>query len=403
MKTIKTLLFLLPFWAFQSLHAQVVSTKEAFPNGENTITIIFDLKQAKDNRAAGLLGKTSDVYLWSGAGTTDDGTAFEYQPSGQTNFSVPFNAGKMTSLGNDVWSIFLKPRDYFAVPATKTIKKLGLLLKSGDGKSQTEDFVLSLYDGTLNLKVTQPDTKNIFEAGQNVPLKIFFSKRIDSVYIDILGVRTLFKNLDSLISNYKIPKPYIFVNPLLISISVFSGKENINQKIYLFVKPNLNIANLPPNIKDGINYINDNSVTLSLFAPKKSFVYVIGEFNNWQIDSKYLMNIVPDSSRYWLIINNLEKGNEYAFQYLIDGKLAVGDPYCEKILDPNNDKNISADTYPNLKSYPKENTYSGIVSVLQTAQTSYNWKIKNFKRPTDKDLVIYELLVRDFCGFSQVP
>jgi hypothetical protein len=45
------------------------------------------------------------VFLWSGAGDADAGDAFKYQPAGQTNFSVPFEKGKMTSLGNDKWSI----------------------------------------------------------------------------------------------------------------------------------------------------------------------------------------------------------------------------------------------------------------------------------------------------------
>ena len=33
---------------------------------------------------------------------------------------------------------------------------------------------------------------------------------------------------------------------------------------------------------------------------------------------------------------------------------------------------------------------------LQTAQGSYNWQVTNFKRPLKTDLVVYELLVRDF-------
>jgi len=125
-------------------------------------------------------------------------------------------------------------------------------------------------------------------------------------------------------------------------------------------------------------------------------VSIIGDFNDWQIDSKYLMNQTPDGERYWLTFNNLEKGKEYAFQYLIEGKTAIGDPFCEKILDPRFDSEISASTYPNLKLYPSKNTYGGTVSVLQTGQTPYNWKVKDFKRPAKEKLVIYELLVRDF-------
>jgi hypothetical protein len=59
------------FFSFSAL-AQV-TTEEIFPNGDKEITLIFDLKLAKDSRASGLLGKTSDVFLWSGAGDADPG------------------------------------------------------------------------------------------------------------------------------------------------------------------------------------------------------------------------------------------------------------------------------------------------------------------------------------------
>ena len=50
---------------------------------------------------------------------------------------------------------------------------------------------------------------------------------------------------------------------------------------------------------------------------------------------------------------------------------------------------------PNLKPYPTGKT-SGIVSVLQTAKPAYNWQVPNFAKPDKRNLVIYELLVRDF-------
>jgi hypothetical protein len=164
---------------FQSSYSQVVTTDSYFPNGEKEITIFFDLKQAKDNRVTGLLGKTSDVFLWLGAGTADN--AFKYQPSGQTNFSVPFEMGRMSSLGNDRWSIKLKPSDYYKVPAGRTIKKLGLLLKSGDGKSQTEDFILDLYDDKLAYKIIELDIKKVFDAIETINLKIRTSKIADKI------------------------------------------------------------------------------------------------------------------------------------------------------------------------------------------------------------------------------
>jgi 1,4-alpha-glucan branching enzyme len=379
-------LFLL-FLIWQNAVSQAVTTDSYFPNGDKAFTIIFDLKQANDTRVAGLLGKTNDVYLWSGAGTADN--AFEFQPTGQTNFNVPFEMGKMISLGNDRWSIKLKPRDYFKVTASKLIKKLGLLLKSGDGKAQTEDFILNLYDDNLYYKVIEPDLNQVFEEKRLINIKIKTSLVVDKIKFDDIGFTKEFNGVDSASITTNITQ-----NPILLTI--INANQTIKEKLQFIIKPKNTILNLPPNIKDGINYINDSTVTFSFYAPQKSFVYLIGDFNNWQIDSNYLMNQTPEGDRYWLTINGLEKRKEYSFQYLIDGKIAVGDPFCEKILDPKFDINIPSATYPNLKTYPANNTYGGTASVFQTGQTNYDWKIKDFKRPAKEKLVIYELLVRDF-------
>ena len=65
------------------------------------------------------------------------------------------------------------------------------------------------------------------------------------------------------------------------------------------------------------------------------------------------------------------------------------------ILDPNNDANIGSFNYPNPIPYPANYT-NGFVTVMEPGKTAYNWINNNFTPPDNKDLVIYELLVRDF-------
>ncbi|WP_114940192.1 alpha-amylase family glycosyl hydrolase [Mucilaginibacter endophyticus] len=154
---------------------------------------------------------------------------------------------------------------------------------------------------------------------------------------------------------------------------------------------------LPAGAKDGVTFINSGkSVIFNLYAPGKKSVSVIGDFNGWDTnDTKAVMNNTPDGKRWWVQIDNIDPSTEYGYQFYIDKSLKVADPYTEKVLDPDNDSYISADTYPNLKKYPTGKT-TGNVSVFQANQPAYSWKNTSFTRPDKKNLVVYELLVRDF-------
>ncbi len=154
----------------------------------------------------------------------------------------------------------------------------------------------------------------------------------------------------------------------------------------------------PAGSTDGVTFINGGkSVIFNLYAPSKKSVTVLGDFNNWTGGSAYTMKNSVDGTRWWVQIDNLDPTKEYAYQYLIDGNLKVADPYTEKVLDPANDPGIPTTVYPNLKAYPTGLT-TGIVSTFWYGQPAYSWKTTNFTRAAPKNLVVYELLVRDFVG-----
>jgi hypothetical protein len=128
---------------------------------------------------------------------------------------------------------------------------------------------------------------------------------------------------------------------------------------------------LPPGTVEGVNYINDSTVVLALYAPFKQHAFVLAPFNDWSPDGAYRMNRTADSSWYWLRLEGLTPGQEIPYQYLVNGSQRVADPFALKILDPANDRFIPATTYPNLLPYPSGT--SGMVSVLQPGAPAYAW------------------------------
>lgn len=231
---------------------------------------------------------------------------------------------------------------------------------------------------------------------------IFGTADITSLTFEVNGVEAdgiAYFDSQSRIFRYALPVPVPAGSQFKVTATDASG-ATVSDEVGL-IPPVVVDEPLPDGIRDGINYdpANSTKVTLSLFAPGISYVHVIGDFNNWAISDAYLMkrdSLSADSIRFWLELPSITPGPEYAFQYLINGQRRVGDPYSAKILDPSNDAFISATTYPGLKSYPTQT--SGIVSVLQvpTASNTYQWTTTDYERPEQSQLVIYELLIRDF-------
>jgi len=193
--------------------------------------------------------------------------------------------------------------------------------------------------------------------------------------------------------NYSLEAPQEGVHEVIVK--AFASGEEVSDHFSFLVKGSSNTADVPAGLKQGANYISNTEVTFVLYAPEKEFVFLIGDFNEWSIDTDYLMSQSSDGKYYWITLDNLESGKEYIYQYFVDGEIRLADPYTTKTSDPWNDQYISESTYPGLIPYPAGYT-TQIASVMQTAQDEYVWGTESFEAPNQENLLIYELLIRDF-------
>ena len=180
----------------------------------------------------------------------------------------------------------------------------------------------------------------------------------------------------------------------ILLISFASCKKSPNSGNDTGNTPPVTSTSIPSGAGDGVTFINSGkSVIFNLYAPGKTSVAVIGDVNNWIPTA---MTKTTDGTRWWVQIDNLDPNTEYSYQYLINGTLKVADPYSHKILDPNYDAAIiQSGVYPGLKAYPATKT-TGIVSDFYANDPAYSWQVTSFTPPAQKNLVVYELLVRDF-------
>jgi len=393
--------------------AQVYSDP-TYATENDSIIVYFDATQGDQ----GLMGYTgNDVYAHTGVITN-----YSTSPSDWKYVVAPWSVNipkaKLTRIATDLYKLVIGyPRIYYNVTdPTEKILQLAFVFRNSTGTITGRavggaDIFLDLYEPGLTVVILSPDIDLSFGDPRRTP---FFSNGSDTIEVvataapigtEVQEMTVLVnQNLVHQVTNDTIMYDFISANfgngfQEIAVVSEDTSGITDTSSFMVIINPAVPNAPVPPGVVDGINYQGGSTVILSLFAPYKEFVYVIGDFNDWMVDPLYYMNreeINSDSVRYWLTINGLNAGEEYSFQYLVDGDLRIADPYADKILDASNDPYIPASIYPNLKTYPAGKT-SEIVSVFQTDQVPFTWVYSDtFQRPEKKDLVIYEMLVRDF-------
>ena len=394
-KLVLVTMFLL--YAFVVTFAQIVTSTPAFVTESGSVTVVFDASLGNK----GLSGFSGEIYAHTGVITnlSTSNTDWKYVKAG---WSENIADCKLTPLGNNKWQLYISPdiRTYYGITnASEQVQKLAFVFRNSDGSKTGKDvgdadIFLNVYQPGLNVSLNTPSTEvSLVSLSSAVSIAATASQPATmKLFIDQAQIGNTQTNVSSIITNYTFNSEG---NHYIIA-EASNGSETVRDSAWVCVRPaTVPTATRPASIHDGINYISGTEVTLSLFAKGKSFIYLLGDFNDWKPDNRYQMN--KDGDYFWIKLTGLTPGKEYGFQYYADGSILCADPYSEKILDPWNDKYINEkyDVYPNLMSYPTGKTES-VISVLQTSKPEYSWNTTSFIPPAPGNLIIYELHFRDF-------
>ncbi len=369
--------------------AQTVTTDPAVPSPSQPVTITFDVT-GTDFAARDL----DEVWLWA---WLENGANDNNAPTNVNPATSAQDAAKVTrSTGNlNHYTITITATTFFNRPASE-ISTVGVLLKGRDWSNGqtadkfiefTESFAVGFASPSSEVFFADVNDEVQIEVGTNEPADITLE-----IGNDIIASAD---QVTTLAYTHTVTETSGAVT--VVAKADNGAETKMASFTYVLRTPTLSQAR-PAGVVDGINYADDETrATLSVWAPGKESVYVLGDFNDWQIDPAYQMKL--DGEHFWLELTDLTPGQEYAFQYLVDESIRIADPYADKILDPD-DQYISDAVYPDLKPFPadalSDQWYFNRLSVLQTGQEPYAWVVENFEKPAREELVIYELLIRDF-------
>tara|TARA_R110002111_G_scaffold104439_1_gene162078 strand:+ start:8222 stop:11101 length:2880 start_codon:yes stop_codon:yes gene_type:complete len=383
------------FFAF----AQVTITPNPFEVDES-ITISVDINSSATDCNG--LSNPSKVYMHSGVG--DGSNAFGISVVG--NWGLDDGVGEMTNQGGGIFSITLTPQTYYGLTPAQAanVIQMGIVFRNADGTQEMKasgcnDFIFDV--GTFQVSLTSPNTETvIINSGNNV---IITATNIGGNASYTLSANGTVINTNNSTSSYNYVDTNVTENKNYELTVVLDG-TTITKTFSVLLDPGSNIDIMPITYQDGITYLDDNSAVLVLYATGKDFVYLAGSFNNWQPNTSFAMKKDPTrSNKFWIELTGLTPDQIETYQYWVVDKTPIAnspalvktaDPYSTLVLSPFDDPYIPNATYPDLPAYPAGQDRE--VTVLQTGQIPYNWQVTNFTKPKKEDLVIYEVLIRDF-------
>lgn len=392
--TFYLVLFLCSFSFAQQQTVTYTVSPTSFEEDQN-ITITFNGNSINET-AWGVT--TNSLYLWAWSYDVNLSNQQDCPTNGAWTASSESN--KLTyNSSTDTYTIAFTPTTFFN---RTNIGRIGFLIKAKDGSGDKKSQDITLNVGAFQMELTQPaaGSTTVISSGSNFSIA---AKNTGGSATYALKANGITIDTKANITTYTFTHTGITQNTNY-QLEVTKDSNTLTKTFSILVDPGTTTAIMPANYQDGITYLSATEAVLVLNAPGKDFVYVAGSFNNWQPTSAHAMKKDPTrESKFWVKLSELTPKKVETYQYwVVDNTPApnspkmvkTADPFSTLVLSPYDDPYIPATTYPNLPAYPAGQDRE--VTVLQTDQTAYNWKVKNFAKPKKEDLIIYEVLVRDF-------
>lgn len=398
----KRILLILSFvCAFAALHtrAQVVTSQpEILQTASDDVTIFFHA----DRGDCGLMGQPSTAALYAHTGCIVEGKPGDWlgAPSWNSNLAK----FKLEYVSENLWKLHIgRIADFYGLSAGEVPVKLAFVFRNSDGSKTGRgaggaDIFEDVYGSGLQVMLTSTANAGIVKPGAT--LVTFRAVTTSAANISISLDDT---QIASTASATELSADYDFTTPGAYTVTAVASSGSDTRTATLSISyPSPSVAkNYPGGIpKMGPVKTADGKVIFCLAAPQKESAVILGDWNNYTADESACMYYqdYQDVRYFWTEVSGINDGKMHPYYFLVDGTNGVGDPYARLVLDPSYDKYIDPAVFPGLPEYPSDKVANVCLAIWQDGINDYNWKASGFKGVNPSDLIIYELLFRDFTG-----
>ena len=398
----KALLLILAVITALGVNAQIITTNPPIlTQSSKGIVLTYHPAAEGSNKALANLPASTAVYAHIGLITDKSSSTsdWKFAPTWGDN-AAKF---RLTYAGPNTYTLNIGDfRTYFPnMAATDVVKRIAMVFRTGDnsreGKTEAGgDIFVDVYPDGFNMSFTSSMT-GIAAVGDKATFNIATTEAAN-ITLKVNGTQVAAQaSATSLSHTYSFAAlgSYDFE-----ATAVSASGATVTKTLNITVPKASEAAAYPGGTPVmGAVAAADGSVTFCLAAPGKNSVILVPSWDDFAIrDANVMAHCDYQGNRYfWVTVKGLDPHQYYTYYYLVDGNIKVADPYARLVLDNYSDKFIDATVWPDMPKYPYDKFDDTMLAVYRgDMDTDYNFS--DFTIPDHHNLMIYELLIRDFTG-----
>ena len=373
--------------------AAQVTLDPPFPDLDERVTILYDAKQGN----AALADCGCGVYLHTGVITTESSSPTDWRFVA-TTWGVENPAWRMTPVPNeeDVYRATITIEDFYDLPAGTEVLSLAFVFRNGDGSvvGRAADgadiyYELAPSGGAYAVRLLDPANDLVAEAGEPIRILAAATAATDELRVLVDGALALSYAGDLLDTVLVAAAGGHRVE--VVGLPEAGGAPDTTGFGY-FGTASLSPIALPAGVSLGYNDLGGGRSGFYLYAPLKQRAVLKGAWHGYDLEGATQMTPLTDGTGFYVETATPDPA-EAIYQYLVDG-VTIADPFSELILSPFDDSFIAESTFPGIPRFAA-GQHPGFATWLRP-KVPFAWQHDGYERPAEGELVIYELLIRDF-------
>jgi 1,4-alpha-glucan branching enzyme len=396
------------FFGF-NCNAQIVTTSPSpLQESSENVVLTYHADAAAGNNGLKGLSASTAVYAHIGVITNLSTSSSDWKytvtswPTSASDTKANTDKNKLTYVSANTYTLNIGDiRSYFGITnSAEKVKQIALVFRTADGKKEGKtssggDIFVDVLDEGFVMDFTSDATSNVITKATTINFTVTTSSTA-TLDISVNG-----SSIGSATNATTLTKGYNFSQKGSYSVvaTANNGTTTLTETINITYPNTSEAQNYPGGVpKQGAVRNSDGTVTFCLAAPNKSTVVLVPSWDNYEVLDKNVMKYQDyNGNRYfWTTVSGLDNHTSYPYYYYVDMTYKVADPYANLVLDCYNDKWIDSTIWPDMPAYPYDKFSDIMLAVYRGDLDSYKWS--DFTIPSHDQLVIYELLFRDFTG-----